>query len=468
MRKTLNHDTAVTLWLVEDDAGMRLVLEQAMRDAGIETRLFEDLATARAALDADALPDVLMTDLMLPDGDGFELLDQAQGRGIPVIVITAHSDLENAVAAYGRGAFEYLAKPFDLDQAVSLVRRATPARIRDQLVRSEDAIEYGTGRRRPIVGRSPAMQALFRAIGRLAGSAMPVLIQGESGTGKELVARALHEHSPRAGGPFVAMNTAAVPSELLESELFGHERGAFTGADRQRAGRFEEADGGTLFLDEIGDMPLALQTRMLRALAEGEFHRVGGQRAINVDVRVIAATHQDLSDLVASGRFREDLLHRLDVIRLQVPPLRERPEDVTELLAVYLQEASREAGVPQKHLSEAASAALVGFAWPGNVRQLINLCRRLTALVAGREIRISDLPAEVRAESAHGPDWLAGLLRWARGRWDAGDTGVAADAVAEAEAALLRAALERTAGHKQNAARLLGWGRNTLTRKLKE
>jgi two-component system nitrogen regulation response regulator GlnG len=457
----MSKGTTIDLWLVEDDAGMRLVLEEAMRDAGIAVRVFEELASARAALSSDSAPDILMTDLSLPDGDGFELLDQAAADGIPVIVITAHSDLENAVMAYGRGAFEYLAKPFDLDQAVSLVQRATQSKGL-----AEKAVSSRT--ERPIVGRSLAMQALFRSIGRLATSSMPALIQGESGTGKELVARALHEHSPRVSGPFVAMNTAAVPSELLESELFGHERGAFTGADRQRKGRFEEADGGTLFLDEIGDMPVSLQTRMLRALAEGEFYRLGGQRSISVDVRVIAATHQDLNALVATGRFREDLLHRLDVIRLVVPPLRERSEDVVELLDVYLRAAADEAGVPLKHLSDGATAALVTFSWPGNVRQLINLCRRLTALVAGREIRLSDLPPEFRGDSASAPDWIDGLVRWAEARWDAGEIGIAAQSVGEAEEALLEAALRRTEGHKQRAARLLGWGRNTLTRKLKD
>jgi len=459
----MSKDTITNLWLVEDDAGMRMVLEAAMQDSGIAVRVFETLDDARVALDQGPLPSVLMTDLMLPDGDGFELLDRAHAQGVPVIVITAHSDLENAVTAYGRGAFEYLAKPFDLDQAVSLVRRATPTSA-DR----GDAPATAGAKRHAIVGRSPAMQSLFRAIGRLAGSAMPVLIQGESGTGKELVARALHEHSPRATGPFVAMNTAAVPAELLESELFGHERGAFTGADRQRKGRFEEADGGTLFLDEIGDMPVPLQTRMLRALAEGEFHRLGGQHAIRVDVRIVAATHQDLNALVADGRFREDLLHRLDVIRLQVPALRERPEDVPELLTVYLRAAADEAGVPLKHLSSKAEVALVRFAWPGNVRQLINLCRRLTALVAGREIRVTDLPSEVRGRSDAAPDWIVGLRRWATARWDAGDASVASDAVSAAEDALLAAALERTEGHKQKAAKLLGWGRNTLTRKLKD
>jgi two-component system, NtrC family, nitrogen regulation response regulator GlnG len=461
MIATADQISDLTLWLVEDDAGMRLVLEEVMRDAGISVRLFENLEAVRAAFDDDESPDVLMTDLMLPDGDGLELLDQAAAASIPVIVITAHSDLENAVASYGRGAFEYLAKPFDLDLAVSLVQRATQPGLRVE-TRAREAVQ------RPIVGRSPAMQALFRSIGRLASSAMPVLIQGESGTGKELVARALHEHSPRSGGAFVAMNTAAIPSELLESELFGHERGAFTGADRQRKGRFEEADGGTLFLDEIGDMPVSLQTRMLRALAEGEFHRLGGQHSIRVDVRVIAATHQDLNGLVEVGRFREDLLHRLDVIRLEVPPLRERAEDVVALLGVYLQAAADEAGVPLKHLSDSATAALVRFAWPGNVRQLINLCRRLTALVAGREIRLNDLPPEVRDGTISGPDWLAGLVRWAEARWNAGENGVATSATRKAEAALLEAALRRTDGHKQKAAQLLGWGRNTLTRKLKD
>ncbi|MCE2873873.1 MAG: nitrogen regulation protein NR(I), partial [Xanthomonadales bacterium] len=356
---------------------------------------------------------------------------------------------------------------FDIDQVVDLVRRAA------QSVRRTDAETLGDGRTPDLLGKAPAMQQVFRAIGRLSRSAATVLITGESGTGKELVARALHDHSPRAARPFIALNTSAIPSELLESELFGHEKGSFTGADAQRRGRFEQADGGTLFLDEIGDMPTALQTRLLRVLAEGEFYRVGGQTPVRVDVRVIAATHQNLEDRVARGLFREDLFHRLNVIRMELPPLRARREDVGDLLAHYLRIAATELGVEVKTIAPEARTALEAYAWPGNVRELVNLCRRLTVLAPGSEVRAEDLPAEIAgaaAGAAANPEhWSAMLARWAEGEAQRSGAPPLLDTAApEFERALIRVALKHTGGHRQDAAKLLGWGRNTLTRKLKE
>ena len=368
------------------------------------------------ALRADA-PDVLMTDIRMPGRSGLDLLKEIQVSrpGLPVIVMTAHSDLDAAVAAYQGGAFEYLPKPFDIDKAVDLVRRAA-----QQANLSTDA--EATRRSIPeLLGQAAAMQQVFRAIGRLSRSSMTVLITGESGTGKELVARALHRHSPRSNKAFVALNTAAFTADLLESELFGHEKGAFTGADALRRGRFEQADGGTLFLDEIGDMSPALQTRLLRVLAEGEFYRVGGQTPVKVDVRVIAATHQDLEMRVKSGHFREDLLHRLNVIRIEIPPLRERREDIPELLRHYLSVAGQELGVEPKLMTAPAETALVTFDWPGNVRQLVNACRRLTVTAPGREVRAEDIPPDlggVPVGQAANHDWMAKLSHWAEQELD--------------------------------------------------
>jgi len=378
--------------------------------------------------------------------------------------MTAHSDLDSAVAAYQGGAFEYLPKPFDIDQAIELVRRAASPGQRADPTAAES-------RRIPeMLGHAPAMQEVFRAIGRLSRSSMTVLITGESGTGKELVARALHRHSPRAAKAFIALNTSAFTADLLESELFGHEKGAFTGATELRRGRFEQADGGTLFLDEIGDMSPALQTRLLRVLAEGEFYRVGGQLPVRVDVRVIAATHQDLEARVAGGQFREDLLHRLNVIRIDVPPLRQRREDVPELLRHYLDVAALELGVAPKSLTEEAQAALIAFHWSGNVRQLVNACRRLTVVAAGREITRADIPTDLGGGStaAVSSDWVQALAAWAQSRLAAGDSALLDDATPEFERTLIREALRTARGGRQEAARLLGWGRNTLTRKLKE
>jgi two-component system nitrogen regulation response regulator GlnG len=455
----------LNVWVVDDDASIRWVLERALKQGGMATTLFDESEAALAALRRDE-PDVLVTDIRMPGRSGLELLEEIRAKRprLPVIVMTAHSDLDSAVAAYQGGAFEYLPKPFDIDQAIELVRRAASPGQRADTTAAES-------RRIPeMLGHAPAMQEVFRAIGRLSRSSMTVLITGESGTGKELVARALHRHSPRAAKAFIALNTSAFTADLLESELFGHEKGAFTGATELRRGRFEQADGGTLFLDEIGDMSPALQTRLLRVLAEGEFYRVGGQLPVRVDVRVIAATHQDLEARVAAGQFREDLLHRLNVIRIDVPPLRQRREDVPELLRHYLDVAALELGVAPKSLTGEAQAALAAFHWPGNVRQLVNACRRLTVVAAGREITRADIPADLGGGSAAAvsSDWSQALAGWAQGRLAAGDTRLLDEATPEFERTLIREALRTARGGRQEAARLLGWGRNTLTRKLRE
>ena len=452
------------VWIVDDDAGIRWVLERAMEQAGLSCRGFDSAPPALEAL-ARGRPHVLVTDIRMPGPDGLALLARLKNDwpDLPVIVITAHSDLDSAVAAYQGGAFEYLPKPFDVDQAVELVVRAGAERAGTPEDRHRPALPS-------LIGQAAAMQDVFRAIGRLSASSMTVLVTGESGTGKELVARALHQHSPRAGRPFVALNTAAIPSELLESELFGHEKGAFTGADSRRAGRFEQAADGTLFLDEIGDMSPALQTRLLRVLAEGEFYRVGGQVPVRVDVRVIAATNQDLARGVEEGRFREDLFHRLNVMRIRIPPLRERSEDIPLLLDHYLRKAADELTVPAKTLSPEVLARFCAFDWPGNVRQLVNTCRRLTVVAPGREVRSSDLPVEFGgAEPAPRVQrWPDSVAAWAERHLDAGGGPLLEEALPELERALIRVALARSGGRRQDAARLLGWGRNTLTRKIRE
>jgi two-component system nitrogen regulation response regulator GlnG len=457
---------SLSVWLVDDDASIRWVLERALRQGGMTPTAFEHADAVIAAL-RRGRPDVLVTDIRMPGKNGLELLTEirASQPELPVIVMTAHSDLDSAVAAYQGGAFEYLPKPFDIDQAVDLVRRAA-----HQKERGEEAVP--DARRIPeMLGQAPAMQEVFRAIGRLSRSSMTVLITGESGTGKELVARALHRHSPRANKAFIALNTSAFTADLLESELFGHEKGSFTGADALRRGRFEQADGGTLFLDEIGDMSPQLQTRLLRVLAEGEFYRVGGQVPVRTDVRVIAATHQNLEDRVTQGMFREDLLHRLNVIRIEVPPLRSRREDIPELLLHYLDAAATELGVEPKILTPEAAAALANFDWPGNVRQLVNACRRLTVTAPGREIKSEDIPADLGG--VPGPEklqdeWTRQLTSWADKRLVAGGNPLLDDALPEFERTLIRAALRKAGGGRQEAAKLLGWGRNTLTRKLRD
>ena len=458
------------VWIVDDDRSIRWVLEKALSKAEMDVRSFESAdAVLRALLRFDE-PDVILSDIRMPGTDGIALLKNLRDRhpGIPVIIMTAHSDLDSAVSAYDGGAFEYLPKPFDIEEAVAQVQRAL--RHGDQ----RRAVEHGEATEAPeIIGEAPAMQEVFRAIGRLARSNITVLINGESGTGKELVARALHRHSPRASGPFIALNMAAIPRDLLESELFGHERGAFTGAQERRYGRFEQANGGTLFLDEIGDMPMDLQTRLLRVLADGEFYRVGGREPVNVDVRVIAATHQNLQKLVAEKSFREDLFHRLNVIRIRLPALRERREDIPLLSRHFLKAAARELGVEPKILLPDAEAVLSAFAWPGNVRQLENTARWLTVMASGSEIHVDDLPPDVfeqHGESATGEpgNWLTALRTWADQRLREGRTPVLDEALPAFETVMIEAALAYTGGMKQEAAKLLGWGRNTLTRKMKE
>lgn len=462
----------IIVWIVDDDRSMRWVLEKTFQNSGMATRCFESAEEMLKALAVDA-PDVVVTDVRMPGMDGLDLMARIHEHDpdLPTIVITAHSDLDSAVAAYQGGAFEYLPKPFDVYEAVELVRRA----FRHRVDRRRERGTAETADRPPaIIGEAPAMQEVFRAIGRLSRSPMTVLITGESGTGKELVARALHRHSPRAGKPFIALNTAAIPRDLLESELFGHERGAFTGAQSQRRGRFEQADGGTLFLDEIGDMPAELQTRLLRVLADGQFYRVGGHVPITVDVRIIAATHQNLERLVQQNRFREDLLHRLNVIRIHVPPLRERQEDIPLLLRFFLERAAKELGVEPKVLRPSAENHLCRLDWPGNVRQLENTCRWLTVMASGREIHLEDLPAELRqgqtpaAGSTDVDNWQHALRRWTESRLNAGVHGVLDEALPTFERVMIEAALRHTGGRRQEAARILGWGRNTLTRKIKE
>lgn len=458
--------TSLSVWVVDDDQSMRWVLAQALTQANMQTRSFAD---AESALDAlkSASPDVLVTDVRMPGKDGLSLLSELARMHpkMPVIVMTAHSDLGNAVKAYRGGAYEYLPKPFDVDDAVALVERAASENSNDE----EPAATSELVGVDAMLGQAPAMQEVFRAIGRLSNASLTVLITGESGTGKELIARALHQHSPRAATAFVALNMSAIPAELLESELFGHERGAFTGADTRRVGRFEQANGGTLFLDEIGDMSLALQTRLLRVLSEGEFYRVGGQQAIAADVRVIAATNRNLEADVANGSFREDLFHRLNVIRIESPPLRKRKEDIELLLKHYLDLAATELGVEAKSLSAATLKHLRQFDWPGNVRQLVNVCRRLTVTAPGARVGTEDLPAEFQADTERqGSDWHLALQTWAEQTLKESDApALAVTAVAELEKMLIQTALAHAGGHRQKAAKLLGWGRNTLTRKIK-
>jgi len=452
------------VWIVDDDPSVRWVLEKALEQAGMETRSFERTEHLLAAID-DETPDVLITDVRMPGASGLVLLERLHSSKpeLPIIVITAHSDLENAVAAYKGGAFEYLPKPFDIDEAVELVHKAARSRDAGEIPLPPESIAA-------MIGQAPAMQEVFRSIGRLAGTSMTVLITGETGTGKELVARALHEHSPRANKTFVALNTSAIASELLETELFGHEKGAFTGADSRRIGRFEQADGGTLFLDEIGDMSAALQTRLLRVLAESEFYRVGGQTPIKVNVRVIAATNQDLARAVKEGRFREDLFHRLNVVRINTPPLRRRREDIPMLLAHYLGEAAVELGTPAKVIDSEALEALQDYAWPGNVRQLVNATRRLTVTAPGGVITAKDIPGDLGGGEQPRPasrEWTRMLAAWAEREIRNSDEPLLALAIPELEKTLIETAMSQTNGHRQEAAKLLGWGRNTLTRKMK-
>jgi len=462
------------VWVVDDDRSIRWVLERALQKAGIQPRCFSSASQLLDALET-SIPDAILTDIRMPGIDGLALLERLKASypAIPVIIMTAHSDLESAVSAFHGGAFEYLPKPFDLDDAVDLIRRACNQGRRQRQERNEVS-EPATAKTPEIIGEAPAMQEVFRAIARLARSHITVLINGESGTGKELVARALHRHSPRANKAFIALNMAAIPRDLLESELFGHERGAFTGAQSRRAGRFEQADGGTLFLDEIGDMPAELQTRLLRVLADGEFFSVGAHTPTRVDVRIIAATHQNLETLVAQGRFREDLFHRLNVIRVHIPPMRERRQDIPLLLGHFLLEASRELGVDAKVLLPDVEEYLCRLDWPGNVRQLENTCRWITVMAAGREVHLDDLPPELLQIRQHETvalaegGWEAAFKRWVYDSLSRGGHNVAKDAIDVAEGILITTALQFTRGRRQEAAKLLGYGRNTLTRKISE
>ncbi len=476
------------VWVVDDDSSIRWVMEKTLSSAEIKCETFTDAESVLMALERET-PDVLVSDIRMPGIDGLDLLNQVHNRHpeLPIIIMTAHSDLDAAVNAYQKGAFEYLPKPFDIDETLSLVERAiTHSYEQKKELNIDNEI---TNKTPEIIGEAPAMQEVFKAIGRLSRSSISVLINGESGTGKELVAQALHRHSPRAKNPFIALNMAAIPKDLIESELFGHEKGAFTGANQIRQGRFEQANNGTLFLDEIGDMPLDIQTRLLRVLADGQFYRVGGHQAINVDVRIIAATHQDLEQLVHKGDFREDLFHRLNVIRVHIPALRERKQDIEKLTQHFLNAAAKELSVEIKSLHPTTAEVLKRLSWPGNVRQLENTCRWLTVMASGSEILPSDLPRELLEEKAtshlrdnveKGDDnaerdctserenWQAQLESWAKKALNSGETDILSQALPQFEQVLLKVALNHTHGHKQEAAKLLGWGRNTLTRKLKE
>jgi two-component system nitrogen regulation response regulator GlnG len=455
------------VWVIDDDRSIRWVLERALNKADMDVTTFSNGVGIMELLQREQ-PDVIISDIRMPGIDGLDLLRQvtASHPDLPVVIMTAHSDLDSAVSAFDGGAFEYLPKPFDLDEAVDQVRRA----CRTNSDRDDKEAEV-LDRTPDIVGEAPAMQEVFRAIGRLARSSITVLINGESGTGKELVARALHRHSPRSDEAFIALNMAAIPRDLLESELFGHERGAFTGAQTKRQGRFEQADGGTLFLDEIGDMSTDLQTRLLRVLADGEFYRVGGVAPVKVDVRIIAATHQHLEDHVRNGRFREDLFHRLNVIRIHLPSLRERQEDIPLLMRHFLSRAAAELDCEPKFLLPSAAEKLKCFEWRGNVRQLENTARWLTVMASSNEIHVEDLPpelADMGEETAVDDQWQASLRRWVRNGLQQGQIGLLDTALPAFEQILIETALEHTGGRRQEAARLLGWGRNTLTRKIKE
>ena len=464
--------TNESVWIVDDDSSIRWVLQKALQAADISCLSFENPEDLLLQLQSGQAPEVIISDIRMPQMDGMTLLNEVHSSHpmLPVIIMTAHSDLDSAVNAYQKGAFEYLPKPFDIDEAVTLTQRAL-AHSREQSnvskAQPEDVVTE-------IIGEAPAMQEVFRAIGRLSRSSISVLINGQSGTGKELVAHALHRHSPRASKPFIALNMAAIPADLVESELFGHEKGAFTGAQAARQGRFEQADGGTLFLDEIGDMPLDVQTRLLRVLADGQFYRVGGHQSVSVDVRIIAATHQNLEQRVAEGKFREDLFHRLNVIRVHLPSLSERREDIPLLTRHFLRRAAKELDVEAKSISKEAERVMSQLSWPGNVRQLENVCRWLTVMASGQEVLPSDLPPEIHSDNAiekpstESGEWPDLLASWTDKQLRDGHHNILNDAMLTFERVMLERALHHTHGHKQDAAKRLGWGRNTLTRKLKE
>lgn len=457
-----------SVWILDDDRSIRWVLEKSLTKTGLSTETFENGDQLLDRL-AHELPDAIISDIRMPGINGLDLLSTIQEKHpmLPVIIMTAHSDLDSAVSSYSRGAFEYLPKPFDIDEAIAVTQRALQHTKEQRSEPAEEPLIID----QEIIGEAPAMQEVFRAIGRLSQSNISVLINGESGTGKELVAHALHRHSPRSKKPFVPLNVAAIPKELIESELFGHEKGAFTGATSQRTGRFEQADGGTLFLDEIGDMPAETQTRLLRVLSDGEFYRVGGHMSIKVDVRIIAATHQNLEQLVEKHLFREDLFHRLNVIRIHIPKLSDRREDIPTLATHFLKSAAKELGMEPKILRPETKNYLMGLSWPGNVRQLENFCRWVTVMASSREVYMTDLPPEFSAqevESSNTGSWTFALQAWADQQLSLGNTGILDQATPMFERTLIDIALKHTSGRRRDAANLLGWGRNTLTRKIKE
>jgi two-component system nitrogen regulation response regulator GlnG len=465
-------NTMSRVWVADDEKSIRWVLDKALSKEGIDVTCFESAEALLTGMHSDK-PDVIVSDIRMDGLDGLELLSQLRESHpeLPVIIMTAHSDLDSAVASIQGGAFEYIPKPFEVDEAVSIVKRALIEHSRSQEASAPPIEQPPT----EIIGKAPAMQEVFRAIGRLSKSNVTVLINGQSGTGKELVAHALHRHSLRREGPFVALNMAAIPQDLIESELFGHEKGAFTGANQARVGRFEQARGGTLFLDEIGDMPAEAQTRLLRVLSDGKYYRVGGHEPLSADVRIIAATHQNLETLVSENRFREDLFHRLNVIRIHLPNLCDRSEDIPLLLEHFLVQAARELGEEVKVIPEETMAYLTDLPWQGNVRQLENFSRWITVMATGREVLLEDLPLELKSDANHvqgsEQSWDRQLKRWAQSKLKSrafSSEGLLAEAQPQFERVMIEAALDETAGRKRDASVLLGWGRNTLTRKMQE
>ncbi len=465
-------NTMSRVWVADDEKSIRWVLDKALSKEGIDVTCFESAEALLTGMHSDK-PDVIVSDIRMEGLDGLELLSQLRESHpeLPVIIMTAHSDLDSAVASIQGGAFEYIPKPFEVDEAVSIVKRALIEHSRSQETSAPPIEQPPT----EIIGKAPAMQEVFRAIGRLSKSNVTVLINGQSGTGKELVAHALHRHSLRREGPFVALNMAAIPQDLIESELFGHEKGAFTGANQARVGRFEQARGGTLFLDEIGDMPAEAQTRLLRVLSDGKYYRVGGHEPLSADVRIIAATHQNLETLVSENRFREDLFHRLNVIRIHLPNLCDRSEDIPLLLEHFLVQAARELGEEVKVIPEETMAYLTDLPWQGNVRQLENFSRWITVMATGRKVLLEDLPLELKSDANHAQgseqSWDRQLKRWAQSKLKSrafSNEGLLAEAQPQFERVMIEAALDETAGRKRDASVLLGWGRNTLTRKMQE
>jgi len=451
-----------SVWVVDDDESIRWVLEKGLSDGGMDVQTFDSANKVIKKLETEN-PHLILTDIRMPGPSGIDLLDKVKELrpDIPVIIMTAHSDLDSAVESYEHGAWEYLPKPFDIEEALSMVKRATSA---DEINKEEP-----TETQAEVIGEAPAMQEVFRAIGKLSNSNSTVLLNGESGTGKELVARALYQHSPRKDKTFIALNMADIPKELLEAELFGHEKGAFTGADERRIGRFEQADGGTLFLDEIGDMQLETQTRLLRVLSNGEFYRVGGREPIKVDVRIITATHQNIEDLVKAGNFREDLFHRLNVIKLSLPKLNERKEDIPTLVKHFFQRSSDELVEEKKYLSAEVEDYFMTLSWPGNVRVIKNTCRWLTVMSPTREVKLEDLPDDLKVENIENMnDWTKVLQTWSENYLAKGNNNLLEEAIPDFERTIIKVALNKTMGRKKEAAELLGWGRNTLTRKIKE